>query len=163
MKKYLFLLAVGLLLSGCATRPEYFEELTAAEQTQLVNSARTLALQGKAVPDHLRGVFAEVVPYQRIVYEGNKRGRATFRWEIYESPADSSRLTQKDINPYWVMVYATGDLTDPDWKLAHANENPNLPGPEEIRRMQRQKQMQHQSAAPDAGSSRPVRQVRYKR
>ena len=34
---------------------------------------------------------------------------------------------------------------------------------EEIRRMQRQKQMQHQSAAPDAGSSRPVRQVRYKR
>ena len=147
MKKYLFLLAVGLLLSGCATRPEYFEELTAAEQTQLVNSARTLALQGKAVPDHLRGVFAEVVPYQRIIYEGNKRGRATFRWEIYEKRRTGGRLTQKDINPYWVIVYAIGDLRDPSWKLSHANQGTLQPA---------------SAVQPDKQQKWQVNRVRYK-
>ena len=168
MKKHLWglLAAAGLLLSGCTTSPEYFEELNAAEQTQLVHSARVLALQAKAVPEHLQAVFAELAPYQRIVYDGNKRGKASLRWEIYESPANADRLTQKDINPYWVMVYATGDLTDPEWKITHANENPNLPGPDDIRRMQRQQQ-QRQQTAPRSNEARPnggrrVHQVKYK-
>ena len=137
MKNYLQLIlsvllpaVMAVLSSGCmATAPEYYEELTDKERTVLINNARILALKGNAVPAHLQNVFMELAPYTRIVYEGNKRGRASFRWEIYESSGNSRRITQKDINPYWVMVYATGNLRDPDWKLSHARENPALLNP----------------------------------
>ena len=140
--------ALLMTLTGCVTPPEYYEELTEAEQKQLLHSARVLALQGKAVPDHLRAVFAELKPYQRIVYYGNKKVKASFRWEIYENYSENNRVTQKDINPYWVMVYATGDLTDPKWQLTHAHETPGL---------------QTQSDRPPVRPQRPKQKVRYKR
>lgn len=141
MKKlFLCLLsAAGIVLAGgCASSPEYYEELTPAEQKQLLHSARTLALRGKAVPDRMLGVFSDFVPYQRIVYDGNKRGKATFRWEIYDVPRNARKLTQKDINPYWIMVYATGDLTDPKWQLTHAEETPDLNVKQQPAKQQRQ-------------------------
>jgi hypothetical protein len=149
-------LAAVLALSGCATAPEYYEELTEAEQKQLLHSARVLALKSNAVPEHMKGVFPELNPYQRINYTGNKEGKAIFRWEIYENPANDRRLTQKDINPYWVMVYAAGDLTDPEWKVTHAQETPGLqtaPNTNNNRRQVPRQQRQYQ----------PKQKVRYKR
>lgn len=120
----LVLMLVSILAGGClATAPEYYEELDEKERIALRNNAKILAIKGKAVPEHLQAVFLELAPYERIIYEGNKRGRATFRWEIYENSGNGRRITQKDINPYWVMVYANGNLRDPDWKLTHAREN----------------------------------------
>ena len=148
-----FCLFVVLFAAGCtAVSPEYFEELSGEERAALLRSAKIMALQSKtAVPAHLRTVFAELAPYERIVYDGNKHGKASFRWEIYENPANSERLTQKDINPYWIMVYAMGDLLDPRWKLSHANED-----------------LQPVAAAGQQPGNQPnrsrkVRQVRYKR
>ena len=130
MKKFfLFLFSTASLIiaGGCVSSPEYYTELTEAEQKQLLYSAKKLALQGNAVPDRMLLVFKEVEPFQRIVYDGNKHGKATFRWELYDTPENVRKLTQKDVNPYWVMVYAIGDLTDPKWQLTHANEDPSLP------------------------------------
>ena len=130
MKKFfLFLFSAASLIiaGGCVSSPEYYTELTEAEQKQLLYSARVLALQGNAVPERMLLVFKEVEPFQRIIYNGNKRGKATFRWELYDVPENVRKLTQKDVNPYWIMVYATGDLTDPKWQLTHANEDPSLP------------------------------------
>ena len=126
---FLLLLSVASLIiaGGCVSSPEYYTELTEAEQKQLLYSARALALQGNAVPERMKMVFKELEPFQRIIYNGNKRGKATFRWEIYDIPENVRKLTQKDVNPYWVMVYAIGDLTDPKWQLTHANEDPSLP------------------------------------
>ena len=128
-KIFLFLLGIASLIfaGGCVSSPEYYTELTDAEQKQLLYSARALALQGNAIPERMLLVFKEVEPFQRIVYNGNKRGKATFRWELYDTPENVRKLTQKDVNPYWVMVYAIGDLTDPQWQLTHANEDPSLP------------------------------------
>ena len=164
MKKWCWFLSgvMGLLLlTGCvSTSPEYFDELTPAEQAELLNSARVLALQGKAVPAHLQGVFLELTPHQRIVYDGNKHGKASFRWEIYDSPRrkGNSRITEKDVNPYWVMVYAIGDLTDPQWKLTHAREDETLQdAPQPPRRGD-------SSGRPAEKRSRPrqFQEVRYK-
>ncbi len=130
MKKFTSLLAILLftvLFTGClATRSEYIDELTPAEEANLELGARKLALQGKAVPNHMLSLFMESKPSRRIVYDGNKSGKATFRWELYDMPKNPRRITQKDINPHWVMVSATGDLRDPDWKLSFARENPAL-------------------------------------
>ena len=127
MRKLTGLLAALLLtvlLNGCAsTQSEYFEELTAVEETNLELGARKLALQGKAVPEHMLSLFMETKPSRRIVYEGNKSGKATFRWELYDMPKNPRRITQKDINPHWIVVYAIGNLRDPEWKLAFAQEN----------------------------------------
>lgn len=133
--KWLWLLAAAVLLTagGCATRAEYYEELTEEEHKELLNNARSLALRGKAVPPHLHGVFKEIAPHERIVYTGNKRGKASFRWEIYEN-VSGKRITQEDINPYWIMVYATGNLRDPKWKLTFANKYTakDMPDPDEV-------------------------------
>ena len=130
MKKFTSLLAILLftvLFTGClATRSEYIDELTPAEEANLELGARKLALQGKAVPNHMLSLFMESKPSRRIVYDGNKSGKETFRWELYDMPKNPRRITQKDINPHWVMVSATGDLRDPDWKLSFARENPAL-------------------------------------
>ena len=130
MKKFTSLLAILLftvLFTGClATRSEYIDELTPAEEANLELGARKLALQGKAVPNHMLSLFMESKPSRRIVYDGNKSGKATFRWELYDMPKNPRRITQKDINPHWVMVSATGNLRDPDWKLSFARENPAL-------------------------------------
>ena len=149
-------LAAVLALSGCATAPEYYEELTEAEQKQLLHSARVLALKSNAVPEHMKGIFPELNPYQRISYTGNKEGKAVFRWEIYENPANERRLTQKDINPYWVMVYATGDLTDPEWKLTHAQEIPGAPAAPAVNNTRRK-------APRYPRQYQPKQKVRYKR
>lgn len=152
----LWVLCAALLLSGCAVgQPEYFDELTEEERLTLIRNAKVVALQRNAVPAHLQGVFSELSPSERIVYTGNKEGKATFRWEIYESPANANRLTQKDINPYWVTVYAIGDLLDPDWKLRHAREDKNF---STMQLPQRQK-----SRPVNPNGSRPVNEVRYKR
>ena len=150
MKKFLMLFAAlfMLCLAGCQTSPEYFEELSHEELNVLRNAARMLALKGNAVPAHVQAVFVEMQPYERIIYDGDKHGKASFRWEIYDVPADMQQLTQKDINPYWVMVYATGDLTDPKWQLTHAHETPGL---------------QTQSDRPPVRPQRPKQKVRYKR
>ena len=130
MKKFTSLLAVlllSVLFTGClATRSEYIEELTPTEEANLELGARKLALQGKAVPNHMLSLFMETKPSRRIVYDSNKTGKATFRWELYDMPKNPRRITQKDINPHWVMVSATGDLRDPEWKLSFARENPAL-------------------------------------
>lgn len=168
MKKlYLMLLAAVVLpvMNGCvSSSPEYFEELTTAEQTQLLNSAKVLALQGKAVPEHLQGVFMELVPYQRIVYDGNKHGKATFRWEIYDSlQGKGKKVTQKDVNPYWVMVYAIGDLTgDPDWKLSHAHEDENLQTAPQPPRRQNQPQRRQPDRRQNQRHVQQFQQVRYR-
>ena len=150
MKKIFYLAAALVLLTGCVAKgPEHYEELSEKERAALLHTARALALRSNAVPAHLQSAFVKLAPYERIVYDGNKHGKASFRWEIYEKRRTGRRLTQKDVNPYWVMVYATGDLQDPAWKLSHANQSdlnesaPNRP----------------QRLAP--GRSRPVRQVRY--
>ena len=150
MKKIFYLAALLMLFAGCATKgPEHYEELTEKERTALLHSARALALRGNAVPLHLQNAFAKLAPYERIVYDGNKHGKASFRWEIYEKRRTGGRLTQKDVNPYWIMVYAIGDLQDPSWKLSHANQGElTESAPQQPRRR-----------AP--GRSRPVRQVRY--
>ena len=120
-------LMLTALLNGCAsTQSEYFDELTAIEETNLELGARKLALQGKAVPDHLLSLFMETKPSRRIIYDGDKSGKATFRWELYDMPKNPNRITQKDINPHWVMVYAIGDLHDPEWKLSFARETAAL-------------------------------------
>ena len=131
MKKFLMLLAAAAMLSlaGCYSTPEYFDELSHEELNVLRNAARMLAIKGNAVPEHVQMVFVEMQPYERIVYDGDKHGKATFRWEIYDVPENMQQLTQKDVNPYWVMVYATGDLRDPQWKLTHAHETPIAPEP----------------------------------
>lgn len=154
MKKLCLLLTVLLLNflpSGCtSSRPEYFEELTEVERANLLRNARIIALQGKAMPEHLRGVFVELAPYERIVYDGNKRGKATFRWEIYENTGNRRRITQKDVNPYWIMVYAFGDLRDPEWKLSHAQETAQL-------------QIVNDPSGSTPNRPAPAQRVRYKR
>ena len=80
-----------------------------------VFSSWALALRSNAVPGHLREAFLKLTPYERIVYDGNKHGKAAYRWEIYENRNPGKRIAQRDINPYWVMVYAIGDLRDPAW------------------------------------------------
>lgn len=126
MKKiFSFLTAITLaaVVSGCASSsPEYYEELTEKERLGLQHTARALALRSNAVPEHLKSAFMKLTPLERITYNGNKHGKATFRWEIYEKRRANARLTQKDVNPYWVIIYATGDLLDPAWKLSHANQ-----------------------------------------
>ena len=129
MKKILMLFSAVfmLTLTGCYSTPEYFDELSREELNVLRNAARALALQGNAVPEHMKAVFVEMQPSERVFYDGDKRGKASFRWEIYDVAENDQVLTQKDINPYWVMVYATGDLRDPQWKLTHAHETFNTP------------------------------------
>ena len=157
IKKLCLRLTVVLLMvlfaGGCtAVSPEYFEELSEEELTELRRNAKVLALQGKAVPEHLQGVFAELAAHERILYDGHKSGKATFRWEIYEVPKNANRLTQKDINPYWVIVYAIGDLRDPEWKLIHAREDDTLSLPTE------------KSSSQGSGNVQPNRSpVRYTR
>lgn len=120
-------IAMILMLSGCiSSSAEYYEELTPSEEQSLVLGARKLALQGKAVPPHMMALFMDKAPSRRIVYDGDKYGKATFRWELYDTPKNPRRITQKDINPHWIMVIATGDLRDPEWKLTFARENPDL-------------------------------------
>ena len=115
---------LGILLNGCASSsPEYFEELNEKEHAALLHTARALALRSNAVPAHLHNAFIKLAPHERIVYDGSKHGKASFRWEIYEKRNQNNRLTQKDVNPYWVMAYAIGDLRDPAWKLTHANQD----------------------------------------
>ena len=140
-----------LLLAGCVSRgPEHYEELSEKERSALQHTARALALRSDVVPQHLRNAFMKLAPHERITYDGNKHGKASFRWEIYEKRNHNNKLTQKDINPYWVMVYAIGDLRDPSWKLSHANQGmikPQTPG---------------NLMVPGNNRSRQVRQVRYK-
>ena len=120
-------LLLTVLFTGCmAAKSEYFEELTPAEEKALLLGARKLALQGKAVPEHMMNLFMEKEPARRIVYEGSKSGKATFRWELYDMPKNPSRITQKDINPHWIVVYAIGDFRDPEWKLAFAQTGKTL-------------------------------------
>ena len=148
----IFMLAAGglMLLAGCvANGPEHYEELTEKERTALQHTARALALRGNVVPLHLQNAFAKLAPYERIVYDGDKHGKATFRWEIYEKRRSGGRLTQRDVNPYWIMVYAIGDLRDPSWKLSHAK-----PGNSSENTSDRPRRL-------TSPRSRPVRQVRY--
>ena len=120
-------LVLTVLLNGCiSSQSEYFEELTPTEEKTLLLGARKLALQGKAVPEHMLSLFMEKEPARRIVYEGNKSGKATFRWELYDMPKNPKRITQKDINPHWIVVYAIGDFRDPEWKLAFAQTGKTL-------------------------------------
>ncbi len=159
-----WLLCGGLLFAaGCrGTGPEHFEELNDAERAGLVRDAKLLALQAKAVPDDLRGVFAEISPHERIIYDGDKHGRAAYRWEIYESAPEGRRITQKDVNPYWVMVYAEGDLRDPAWKLTHAEMDGVLPpGLKPLAEQAERNAGGRRNTAPPA--PRNVNQVRYNR
>ena len=126
VKFSVLLLSAAALLTGCATAPEYYEELSEAESAALLKQARKLALSSNRIPGHLQAVFMELPPYVRVLYDGSKHGKATFRWEMYGNKTKRSTITQQDINPYWVMVYATGDLTDPKWQLTHAYEDPTL-------------------------------------
>lgn len=120
-------LVLTVLLNGCiSSQSEYFEELTPTEEKTLLLGARKLALRGKAVPEHMLSLFMEKEPARRIVYEGSKSGKATFRWELYDMPKNPSRITQKDINPHWIVVYAIGDFRDPEWKLAFAKTGKTL-------------------------------------
>ena len=109
MKKiFSFLTAITLaaVVSGCvSSSPEYYEELTEKERLGLQHTARALALRSNAVPEHLKSAFMKLTPLERITYNGNKHGKATFRWEIYEKRRANARLTQKDVNPYWVIIY----------------------------------------------------------
>lgn len=143
-------------LSGCvSSSPEYYEELSESERSSLQHAARALALRGNAVPNHLRNAFVKLSPYERIVYDGDKRGKATYRWEIYENRTPGKNIGQQDINPYWVMVYAIGDLRDPSWKLNHANEDRSMNNAPAIR---------PGGAMPFEGNRpRQIRKVRYKR
>ena len=144
---------LGIILSGCAaTSPEYYEELNEKERAALLHTARALALRGDAVPTHLRNAFVKLAPHERIVYDGNKRGKAAFRWEIYERKTQNSRLTQRDVNPYWVMVYAIGDLRDPAWKLSHANQDGVVNNDQQTPPQRQTPQRSHK-----------IQQVRYKR
>ena len=114
--------AVLAALAGCrSTGPENYRELSEEERVKLEYSARLLVMQSKVVPAHLRSVFAEIPGHERIVYTGDRAGRAEYRWEIYDSPA-GSKVTQKDVNPFWVRVYAEGDLTAPKWKMTHSQD-----------------------------------------
>ena len=107
---------------GCGSgAPEYYRELSEEERAALEESARKLVLQSNVVPEHLRPIFREIRGHERIVYTGDRRGKAEYRWEIYDNPS-GSRLTQKDINPFWVRVYAEGDLRDPSWKMTHSSD-----------------------------------------
>ncbi len=159
MKKMVFYLltaVLGVFLSGCAgSSPEYYEELSETERAALQHAARALALRGSAVPGHLREAFLKLTPYERIVYDGNKHGKAFYRWEIYENRNPGKRIAQRDINPYWVMVYAIGDLRDPAWKLNHANQ--------ELSSGRAAAPQQSSPATPGAGRPRQIKQVRYKR
>ena len=154
MKKifgFICVVVFGVLLSGCAsTSSEYYEELNEKERAALLQTARALALRGDVVPAHLRNAFAKLAPHERIVYDGDKHGKASFRWEIYERRQQSNRLTQKDINPYWVMIYAIGDLRDPSWKVTYANQGT----------LQKENQIAPRRQTPVR--SRPVKKVRYK-
>lgn len=150
-KLLLFCAGAVLLLAGCVSRgPEHYEELDENERTALLHTARALALRGDAVPAHLRNAFVKLSPHERIVYNGDKRGKASFRWEIYEKRRTGGKLTQQDVNPYWVMVYAIGDLRDPSWKLSHANQ----PGINTEKSNYRTRQ--------PYDNRRPVRHVQYK-
>lgn len=145
-----------IILNGCAaTSPEHYEELTEKECTALRHAARALALRGNAVPEHLRNAFIKLAPLERIVYDGNKHGKASYRWEIYEKRSQNKRLQQKDVNPYWVMVYAIGDLRDPSWKLSHTNQN----SMNNMNNMNNNQQSPARRQYPQR--SRQVRQVRY--
>lgn len=123
MKKFLGLLMAGLLalaggLCGCRSGDAaYYRELSDPQRAELEKSAKLLVLQSKAVPEHLRAVFEELPGHERIVYTGDCRGRAEYRWEIYES-SGGARISQKDVNPFWIRVYAEGDLLHPEWKMA---------------------------------------------
>ena len=147
---FLAMIMLAAVVSGCASSsPEYYEELTEKERSALLHSARALALRANAVPGHLRNAFVKLAPHERIVYDGDKHGKASFRWEIYEKRRAGARLTQEDVNPYWVMVYAVGDLRDPAWKLTHANQG----------------ELESRQQAPGFSpfrNSRQVRQVRYR-
>lgn len=147
---FLAVIILAAVLDGCvSSSPEYYEELTEKERTALLHSARALALRGNVVPNHLRSAFIKLAPLERIVYDGDKHGKASFRWEIYEKRRPGARLTQKDVNPYWVMVYAVGDLQDPSWKLTHANQEGSAPP-------------QYNRSFLPSRHGTPVRQVRYK-
>ena len=151
MGKFL-LIGIGavMLLAGCVSRgPEHYEELSEKERSALLHTARALALRGDAVPGHLRNAFVKLAPHERIVYDGDKHGKASFRWEIYEK-RNGGKLTQQDINPYWVMIYAVGDLRDPSWKLSHANQGGINQG------------NNNQLRQYPGSRNRQVRQVRYK-
>ena len=147
MKKILvkfsvLLLAAATLLTGCATTPEYYEELSEAESAALLKQARKLALSSNRIPGHLQAVFMELPPYVRVLYDGSKHGKATFRWEIYENRQNTKQITQRDINPFWINVYAIGDLTDPQWKMFcsqedHSQKNAAESAPPRNRRGQR--------------------------
>lgn len=116
------LAATLAVLTGCrSTGPENYRELTEEERVKLEYSARLLVMQSRVVPEHLRAVFAEIPGHERIVYTGDRKGRAEYRWEIYDSPA-GNMVTQKDVNPFWVRVYAEGDLTEPKWKMTHSQD-----------------------------------------
>ena len=151
MKKiFSFLTAITLaaVVNGCvSSSPEYYEELTEKEHAALQHTARALALRSNAVPGHLQNAFMKLAPLERIIYDGDKRGKASFRWEIYEKRRTGVRLTQKDINPYWVIVYAIGDLRDPSWKLSHANQGTLQPA---------------SAVQPDKQQKWQVNRVRYK-
>lgn len=118
----LAVLGLTAVLTGCRSGgPENYRELSDEERVKLERSARILVMQSKAVPEHLRSIFAEIPGHERIVYTGDRTGRAEYRWEIYDSPA-GPRITQKDVNPFWVRVYAEGDLTAPQWKLTYSQD-----------------------------------------
>ena len=118
----LAVLGLTAVLTGCRSGgPENYRELSDEERVKLERSARILVMQSKAVPEHLRSIFAEIPGHERIVYTGDRTGRAEYRWEIYDSPA-GPRITQKDVNPFWVRVYAEGDLRDPSWKMTHSSD-----------------------------------------
>lgn len=152
MNKFL-LICTGavMLLAGCVSRsPEHYEELSEKERSALLHTARALALRGDAVPPHLKSAFVKLAPHERIIYNGDKHGKAAFRWEIYEKRSSSNKITQKDVNPYWVMIYAIGDLRDPAWKLTHANQG-------DIK-----KNSQFNPAQSNSFRGRQFRHVRYK-
>ena len=89
------LAAAVLAAAGCLSGgPENYRELSEEERVALENSARLLVIQSKVVPEHLRNVFAEIPGHERIVYTGDRAGRAEYRWEIYDSPA-GGKITQR--------------------------------------------------------------------
>ena len=137
-----------LMFNGCVSgSPEHYEELTAEEHASLVNSAKVLILQSKLVPAHLQQSFVRISPQERIIYNGDKHGKASLRWEIYENrPRSGQKITQKDINPYWITAQATGNLLNPQWQVSQAQS------------------MVPQKLAPgqSRNGGRQVRSVRYK-
>ncbi len=114
------LVASGVLCGCRSGTSEYYRELSDEQRAELEKSAKLLVLQSQAVPERLRGVFEEIPGNERIIYTGDCRGRAEYRWEIYEN-SETTRIRQKDVNPFWIRVYAEGDLLNPQWKMAHSD------------------------------------------